>query len=395
VQLARASPELCAGALAARMTASHSGAMNSSDRFSRADLDAAVLAGVIDSTSAQRLQGFLAGRAPASPPLAENSAAPATRFDLIHLLWYAGALIIMSAMGLFSTLAFSAMGSAGLAATGIAYGLGLWFMGDRLWRKDDTRTPGGLLVAAAVAMVPLVVFALQDATGSWAGFEKPGQYRNFFHYIQGGWIPMEIATLAAALLAARRYAFAFIAFPAAFSLWFLSMDLAIWITGSELFSFQIRRKVSLWFGIALFVLTCAYEMRPRRSDFAFWLHIVAAITFWGGLTFQSSNSDLAKFLYCLINVALLAVAVWSGRRVYAALGVIGVMVYLSDLAYRVFKDSLIFPFALSAFGLLVVALGIYLARRQSVIAAWLEANLPAPLLALRPYPARTGRTAAG
>ncbi len=355
--------------------------------FSAADLEAAVAAGILDAVAAERLKGFLAARSPAIPmPAVEPNSRP--KFDLTHLLWYAGALITMSAMGLFSTLAFSAMGGSGLTVTGLVYGFGLWFAGHRLWRSEETRTPGGLLIAAAVGMVPLIVFGLQEATGAWAGLEAPGKYQGFYHYIKGGWLPMEIATIAASLLAARRYPFAFIAFPAAFCLWFMSMDLAAYFAGEQHFSYELRRKVSLWFGIVLFLVTWVYELRPRRSDYAFWLHLVAALTFWGGLTFQSSGSEIGKFLYCLINIGLLGVSLFVGRRVYAVFGVIGVMVYLGHLAYEVFKDSMLFPFALSLFGLGIVALGIFFARRRAAIEARMEALLPPGLGALRPWPAR-------
>lgn len=357
--------------------------------FSASDLDAAVAAGVLDADAAQRLHGFLAARAPqlALAP-AETATTSRPKFDLTHVLWYAGALITMSAMGLFSTLAFAAMGGGGLVATGLVYGLGLWFIGHRLWQKEDTRTPGGLLIAAAVGMVPLTVFGFQLASNTWMGLEAPGNYQSFYTYIKGGWLPMEIATIIASVLAARRYPFAFIAFPAAFCLWFLSMDLAAFIAGDKKFDYNLRRQVSLWFGIVLFFATWAYELRPRRSDYTFWLHLVAAMTFWGGLTFQSSSWEFGKFLYCMINVGLLGISIFVGRRAYAVFGVIGIMTYLGHLAYTVFKDSMLFPFALSAFGLGMVALGIYFARRRAAIAARMEAWLPPGLTALRPWPAR-------
>lgn len=358
--------------------------MSKHTTFSTRDLDAAVAAGILDADAAGRLHEFLATRAPTAPPPATGG----SRFDLTHLLWYAGALITMSAMGLFSTLAFSAMGGTGLTATGLIYGLSLWFAGHRLWQSAETRTPGGLLIAAAVSMVPLTVFGIQSATNTWAGLEAPGTFQNFYKYIKGGWIPMEIATILVSVLAARRYPFAFIAFPAAFCLWFLSMDIAGWIAQDKNFSFALRRQVSLWFGIALFFVVWVYELRPRKADFAFWLHLVAALTFWGGLTFQSSNSEIAKAFYCLINVGLLAVALFMGRRVYAVFGVMGIMTYLGHLAYEVFKDSLLFPFALSFFGLAVVATGIWIARRRERIAGWVEAHIPAELAALRPFPAK-------
>ncbi len=72
-------------------------------QFSEHDLRAAVTAGALDDHSLSRLLDFLATRQSSVPRIA---ATVAPQFDLAHLLWYAGALIVMGAMGLFSTLAF-------------------------------------------------------------------------------------------------------------------------------------------------------------------------------------------------------------------------------------------------------------------------------------------------
>jgi len=61
---------------------------------SPADLDAAVQAGIIQPEDLARLAVFLQARSTATAP---PGAKP--RFDLSHVLWYAGALIVMSAAG--------------------------------------------------------------------------------------------------------------------------------------------------------------------------------------------------------------------------------------------------------------------------------------------------------
>src|SRR5215475_9730179 len=89
-------------------------------QFSEHDLRAAVTAGALDASALSRLLDFLATRQ-SSVPLVVGT--PAPQFDLAHLLWYAGALIVMSAMGLFSTLAFSSMGGFALTATAVVYAI--------------------------------------------------------------------------------------------------------------------------------------------------------------------------------------------------------------------------------------------------------------------------------
>ncbi len=53
-----------------------------------------------------------------------------------------------------------------------------------------------------------------------------------------------------------------------------------------------------------------------------------------------------------------------GRRVFAVFGGLGIAGYLGHLSYRVFKDSLVFPFALSLIGLAIIWLGVIWQRRE-------------------------------
>ncbi len=87
------------------------------------ELSALQAAGIIDGPKRAEIAGFLAARGVA--PQA-NNAAPAPRFDMTHVLWYGGALIIIAAMSIFTTTAFNAMGGWALAACGVVYGVTLW-----------------------------------------------------------------------------------------------------------------------------------------------------------------------------------------------------------------------------------------------------------------------------
>ena len=79
----------------------------------------------------------------------------------------------MGAMGLFSTLAFSAMGGYALTATALVYAAVFTAAGHYLWHRKNLRVPGGLLIAIAVSMAPLAVYGIQDALGLWGPFGRP------------------------------------------------------------------------------------------------------------------------------------------------------------------------------------------------------------------------------
>jgi hypothetical protein len=346
--------------------------------YSEGDLRGAESAGVIGAAELERLLAFLSRRSPSS------AAAPAARFDAAHLLWYAGALIVISAMGLFSTVAFSQMGGRALTACAISYAAAFTLAGHHLWHRKNLRVPGGLLIAIAVSMAPLAVYGVQEELGWWGRFGKPGTVHDFYIWIKGSWIFMEIATVIAGAAALRFFRAPFIVSIIAVALWFMSMDLTPWIFNVSQFDFEMRRQVSVWFGLAILIVACVIDYRSRSGDFAFWLHLFGLMAFWGGITATSGATELGHAVYCLFNVGLLFAAVILLRRAYAVFGTFGITLYLGHLADVVFKDSLLFPFALSLIGIAVIAAGLLYHRKQQAIAAWLSANLPEAVLRLRP-----------
>lgn len=318
----------------------------------------------------------------------KNAARPLhqpVRFDLVHLLWYAGALIVMGAMGLFTTLAFDRMGGWALTITATAYAAIFTAAGRHLWHRRGLRTPGGLLVAVAVAMAPLAVYGVQDALGWWGAGGPPGRYHGFYLWVKSSWLPVEIATVAAGILALRFHPFPFIVAIIALALWFMSMDLTPWLLQGPDPNWAARKKVSMAFGLAVIALAWTVDLKDeRRHGFAFWLHLAGLLAFWGGLTFSDSDSEIAKAVYCLVNVALVLLSAFLVRRAYAVFGALGICLYLSHLADKVFKDSLIFPFALSLIGIGAVAAGLVLHRHRETLSAWMSAHLPEPFKRLRP-----------
>ncbi len=346
------------------------------------DLDAAVSAGIIERIQAEKLWAFATSRIDPEKP---------AKFDFSHILWYAGALIIIGAMGLFTTLAFEQMGGKALTFTAIIYAAIAMTIAHKLWNRQGLRVPAGLLVAVAVSMTPLAIFGIQASYDLWPdGFGTPDSYGDFYVWIKGSWLFMEIGTIIVGALALRFYPFPFIAAIMALSLWFMSMDLTPWIFRDNGWGWQMRQTVSMWFGLILMAVAIGLDLRKwAAGDFPFWLHLCGAVAFWGGLSLHDSDSEIAKAFYCLINIGLVFLAVFLMRRIYAVFGAFGIAFYLGHLADKVFKDSLLFPIALSAIGLAIIGIGIWYFRERTVIRTWLSANLPPALAKLRPIHART------
>ena len=349
------------------------------------DLRKAVAAGLIGEAQAKSILDFVKQQAQDGAGL---DAQPAARFDLTHVLWYGGALIIMAAMGLFTNAAFNKMGGWALFATGAAYAAGLILLGRHLWHARNLRVPGGLLIAAAVAMVPLMIYGIQDALDLWRYAKgRPGDYQDFFPYVNGSWLFMETGTVLAAFAALRAYKVPLLLMVAGIALWFMSMDIAMWFTPSptDYGDLETRRIVSIFFGLAVMAVAWAIDLRrPQGPDLGFWLHIFGAAAFWGGLSASPDSTELQRFLYLLTNLALISLALYLDRRIYAVFGAFGVAIYLGILAHGVFTDMIMFSFALSVIGLAVIGAGLWLNRRYADLSAVLDSNMPELLRRLRP-----------
>ena len=305
-------------------------------------------------------------------------------FSFTNTLYYFGGMLAIGAMTMFMNLGWALFGAWGVFALSVGYLAGALAVAGNLLHKG-LRTPAGILATLAVCLVPLAVWALQSGMGLWPE-GGPDSYRDYHRFIDWRWLTLELATLAAAVVLLWRYKLPFMVMPVAVTIWYLSMDVAHMLMQKEGFDWEFTRDVSLVFGLATCALAVWVDLRSRtathpedRQDFAFWLYLFGALMFWCGLSLRESESELNKFLYALINVAMAFLGAAIGRRVFTVLGGFGVAWYLGYLAYRVFENSLLFPFALTLLGLAMVALGIWWQRNEPAIHARLASWLPAAL----------------
>ena len=338
-------------------------------RITQADLDEAAKRGLISSEQAASLGAFLAERHAQTPS-----------FRPAHILYYLGGMIAIGSMTLFMTLGWEQFGGAGLLGIAMGYGLGASLLTEHLLKRRQLPLPAGITAVLAVAVVPLAVYGAQQAMGLWpADDSNPWAYREYHTHIDGRWLLMELATLAAGVWALSRWRLPFLVMPVAVTLWYMSMDLVPVLLGAEAESFfsEAGRRISMFFGLAMLVLAWAVDIRSRPpADPAFWLYGFGLLTFWGGLTSLEASSELARLGYAAINLLLIAVGAILVRRAFAVFGGTGLALYLAHLAYAVFHDSLLFPLALTATGLCIIAGGIQWQRHEQALGNWLRQRVP-------------------
>jgi hypothetical protein len=83
---------------------------------------------------------------------------------------------------------------------------------------------------------------------------------------RGSWVPVELATVVAGLVALRSYRFPFLVARVAGALWPLSMDVTPWILGDPSPDWRLRRLVSVWFGLGTLIVAWAVDLRARGDS---------------------------------------------------------------------------------------------------------------------------------
>lgn len=298
--------------------------------------------------------------------------------DPATIAYYAGALIVIVAMGWFALRVSEGYGP--LVLGGIAAGYGAVFASAGLYVRLRKSMPvaGGLLVAVAVAMVPVAAYGIEKGAGLWPALLGPG---SLAERIQESWALEDALTLAAGAVAASRVRFSFLAVPPLVAGWHLAAG-----SGPELLNPEISIGAQQW--ISVVYGTCAVGLarqvgRPGGQDYAFWGYLVGLLALWGGLTLmEKSEAGYAGYLLLSVGLAL-GTAVFR-RQAFLVFGALGILTYLVHLAEEVFQGSVYFPIALSGIGVAVIYLGAkYRANRERLLRA-IRSRMPRALRRLAP-----------
>lgn len=330
-------------------------------------LNAAAEENIISPQQAETLYEFLVSQSQDVP-----------KFTFTHVLYYLGGLIAIGAMTLFMTLGWESFGGAGIFSIAVLYAAVGLKITNTLSLKN-LAIPAGICATFVVCLTPLGIYGLQQWLGVWP---DDSVYREYHRYIQWHWLYMELGTLAIGAILAWKYKYPFLVMPIAVTLWYMTMDVTAMIAGEDI-TWELRKIVSLYSGLLMIGLAFWVDIRSHhKADYAFWIYIFGVIAFWGGLSFQYSDNELSKFIYFCINLFMIGVGVLLVRRVFVVFGALGSCGYLGHLAFDVFKDSWLFPIALTAMGLGIIYLGILWQKHEKAITQTSRSLLPARLRAL-------------
>lgn len=343
-------------------------------RLTRSQLDDAAAAGLLAREQAAPLWQFLRAHA------AATTLDDRPRFTFTHVLYYLGGMLAIGAMSVFMTLGWTSFGGWGVFFIALLYAAVAWKLALR-FEAQRLPIPMGIMAALIVVLVPLATWAAQHALGFWPSGGAQS-YRAYHAIIDWRWLTLELATLATGSLLLYRWRAPFMLMPIAVTLWYMSMDLAMFILGADVRPWDanawiFRKWFSVAFGAAMILFALLVDLRNRSHlDYPFWLYLFGLLAFWGGLTSLGSNLLAGKLVYLAINLALVLLGAVLMRRTFTVFGAMGLMVGLGNLSWQVFRDSWLFPLALTLIGLAIIYAGVWWSRNEGRWSQKLRGCLP-------------------
>lgn len=333
-------------------------------------LEQAVSLGIISEAQAALIRGLPPRAAAHEAPGPARHEVTGASLGAVTIGYALGALTVLVAMAWFLADRWEWLGAGGALSVCLLYALLFLVVARRLGREGYP-VASGLAVVLAVAMTPVATVALIELTDLVVRAPAAAcRYPDFtFWTCRSEELLVELATLAAALIALRQLRFALLVLPVAgigLRLLFHASD-AIWRSG-------LGPSSAGWVWVigASLLTAAAYETSRRQrgdADFAFFLHLVAALG--AGIATMLLFERYAPVRHLLVPGALIAFAfsLRMRRAAWTVLGLLWFVTYLGWLAGEVFEDTPFFPIVLAALGVGVIILTVWIQRNSAGLVA--------------------------
>jgi hypothetical protein len=244
---------------------------------------------------------------------------PPRFYDPPHILWYFGA--ITAALTASATVVSVSPGARGtyqllvgllfMAAFGAA---AAWLL------RTGWRVPGGVLVVAAVALVPTIGQAFERLIGVWPSVQQDGL--SILDEFKGSLFGLALATIAAGLIA-----FSLVGFPFVFS----TVTIAVVFGGQFLVPALVdqptlddRATGFIATSAALLLVGLVLDSVARGGE-AFWWHTIGLLSLAIGLTWYAvfKDADWAWITILVVGAVLILASAPFNRATWTTFGVIG------------------------------------------------------------------------
>lgn len=348
---------------------------NGEGGVSRGALELAVERGLI--SGAQR--DAILSLEPAAAAPAESGAPEAREgFNAATVAYWAGAIVVLFALGWALVDRWDTLGAGGVLVVSAAYAIIFTIVARWLLRREF-RLAASFATLLVVMLVPVMTWSVMSLLGFWPArrpVSRPPMFRPPTVADSARWIPIDVLTIAAALVALRWRRFAVLVVPAAVGFWYLLLHSVPLVLAPTL-ARELEGFVALVAGTTLIGAGHAVDRRrPDRSDdYAFWLYLVGivALVFASGETWNR-HQNVVPHVVLALSILSVVLSLTLGRRLFLVSAVIGSISYLSWLAFDVFRRTAFFPIVLAAFGLTIILAAVWVQRRYPSLARRMAAQ---------------------
>lgn len=345
--------------------------MNEQERLAQA-----VSAGIISPEQRAAILA-LADSAEPSSVATERAHAPRSGesprgFNAATIAYVAGGLSVVLAFAWFLGDRWRALGAGGVLVVSIVYAAILLLTSNRL-RHFGYPTAANFSLLLLVALAPVSTWSLLELTGLWGEPEQAicRSVRYGFWGCRQPELLMELAAALVALVCLRAVRFSpFVAPLAALAIrgvFHFADGL-----GQSGYGYGNATQGWIWMIAASLLISAAYATDRRQrgdEDFAFWLHLAAAVSAVVATSLLLNRYEYLKHLLIPGAVVAVALALTMRRVVWLLLGLGWFVGYLVWLATEVFRGTPVFPVVLATLGIVLILATVQVQRNAARLIA--------------------------
>lgn len=325
-------------------------------QFSERDLRRWAERGLI---TRDQLSAILAAEAGLGPEGAEGREG----LNLPTISYYLGASLALIAIGVFAGVNWADAGEGARLAI-IAGSMGLvGGAGYYVWTGTPYRRGGSALLTIAVAMIPLLLFAVT------ALFAERESETLFDEESLDEASVLQAASLCAMVVVLLWSRVGMLAVAVSGQAVALTATGAVWALEDGDITSEVHLALTVVAAMIL-IAGLALSMRPGRGEEAFWFELSGSVVFLYAFTFfaMAEWHLIAPGLYISVAAGLLAAGTALRRLSLLLVGAGLVYSFILRLVFDTFEGSPLLPLAIAAAGLSMIALAMAYQRQRRAVA---------------------------
>jgi hypothetical protein len=348
------------------------------------DLDRAVEAGIISAE--QRVALLALGPPPGSPPSPPGDAGR-RGFNAMNIAYWTGGIAVLVAFAWILIARWTVLGAGGVLVVTTTYSA-VFALTAHTLQRYGYHTAARVVTVLLVGMAPIVTWSLLTLFGQWNPYppyrgDMAAPFTSDWNDLR--WLPIDLATILASLIALRRVHYGVLGLPLALACAALGVHALPLVLDQALIR-AMDGGLTLFLAVLLLAVGYAVDQRTTANeDYATWFYAVGLAALLPSMFYYWERSRLLTAHTTLsVSVMFAYAALRLRRRLFLVASLIGFLAYLTYLTFDVFKTDVGYPIVLATVGLATILLAVWVQRRFPTIVQRMDraARQPIPAAAL-------------